>query len=85
MNLILGIILLSQSQYPECMFHKRWANRALYITQELKVPEENWHIEPAGFDPEDYVIVMAIKHEAYHDVPALFARVNKACLVKRHT
>lgn len=75
---------LADSLDKECYFHKWWANRMLYA-QERGLPEEGYHILQDGFPKEVYDLIQSIKREAYHDMPALVKRVEKACAPKVNT
>lgn len=67
------------SEYEKCGFVLGWARQAMYIATKIKLDEENWRITEDGFEPQEYAAIMRIKHEAYHDVPALTRRVELAC------
>lgn len=72
----------AQEESAECNFHRWWAAKALYIAQELQLPPDRWHIVPEGYTKEGYDIIIAIKREAYNDIPALARRVTRACAPK---
>lgn len=69
----------AQSDYEACGFVAGWASRAMHIAHKIELPADRWIITEDGYEPDEYAAIMQIKHEAYHDVPALTRRVARAC------
>jgi hypothetical protein len=77
--LYISIASAEVSKYDECNFVLPWARQAMHIARKVELPADRWIITEDGFEPEEYATIMAIKNEAYHDVPALAKRVTLAC------
>jgi hypothetical protein len=63
----------------ECVFVRNWANMAFHIARSIGLEEQKWLISQDDISDERFAIILEIKKEAYHDLPALRSRVEKAC------
>lgn len=78
--LLCGVLAQAELNAQErCQFVAWWANKAYHISHTIGLAEDRWMITEDGFTKEGYALIMQIKHEAYHDVPALRRRVESAC------
>lgn len=68
-----------------CEFVTAWANQAWHISHTLGLPEDRWHITEDGYPKPIFDMILEIKREAYHDVPALRTRVELACGVSHES
>lgn len=85
--LLTSAFALAEQVSPEqdCKFVAWWANKAFHISHTIGLEEEKWTIAEEGFPPEVYAVINQIKREAYHDLPALRARVEAVCAEKEAT
>lgn len=74
-----------EPSHESCKFVLPWANQAYHISHLIGLEEEKWIISGDGSTLEEYATILAIKREAYHDVPALRRRVETACAAKEPT
>lgn len=75
---IVALPAYAEAPYESCRFVLGWASQAFHIAKKIELDEENWRITEDGFEPDEYAAIMQIKHEAYHDLPALKRRVDMA-------
>ena len=75
----------AEPSYETCEFVTTWARQAMHIAKKIGLAEERWMINEDGFDPDEYAAIIHIKHEAYHDVPALIKRGEAACVKKEQS
>ena len=75
-------LALDADPAKDCQFVAWWANKAFHISHTIGLDEDKWQIVQDGFPPEIYAVIAAIKHEAYHDLPALQRRVETVCAEK---
>ena len=77
--LISPISSLAQDLKEECIFVRDWANIAFHISHSIGLEEQKWLISQDDISDEKFAIILEIKREAYHDLPALRSRVEAAC------
>lgn len=81
---ILSFLLAAAIDY-ECLFVSRYAMLAVNLAQVQQMPEENWSFIEDGFTPDELTTLKQIKREAWHDIDALYKRVEAACMPKEQT
>ena len=69
----------AQDLKEDCIFVRDWANIAFHISHSIGLEEPKWLISQDDISDEKFAIIMEIKREAYHDLPALRSRVEAAC------
>ena len=72
-------VFAGDSLKEDCIFVRDWANIAFHISHSIGLEEQKWLISQDDISDERFAIILEIKREAYHDLPALRSRVEAAC------
>lgn len=87
-SVLYASVVSAQSQEERqagCQFVLSWANQAYHISHTIGLEEDKWHITDDGYPDAVYKMILEIKREAYHDLPALRNRVEMACGTKQES
>lgn len=69
-------------KWMECGYVSGMAGWLYQRARVDELPEDRLHIDDSMRTPEEHAFVLQMKHEAYHDLSALKARVESACAKK---